>query len=259
MMALNRHKQPLGAYLDGEVSGLERLRVANHLQQCEPCAKDAAEWREIGDLLRATVSAEPLPAGLEGLAGGVVSRIRAESAQSWRAAFSRVFEDWHWIAVAGGSLSAAFVSTLIVSLLLQFGPTPHRDDSLAALITNLGSPAGTLFLFGTQDLSGKARPVLMQYVNGTGVSDGAVMPVSLNTPSDLGTESDLVSKLSNTLSSRGPLDSQSLHPKDRSYAESLLKDINKLHFPDDSARPSATVTVRQFILTTSVGVSAKGI
>lgn len=257
MNPLTRQHQPIGAYLDGEVSGLERLRVANHLEQCDSCARDAAEWREVGDLLRATAAAEPLPAGLDGLASGVVSRIRAEGAESWRAKLDRAFEDWHWFAVAGGSLTAAFVSTLVVSLLLQFGPTPHRDDSLAALITNLGSPAGTLFLFGTQDASGKTTPVVMRYVNGTDGTDGAVT-VSLNVPSDVVTESELVSRLSATLSARGALDSQSLHPKDRNYAESLLKQINGLHFPDDSARSSATIRVTQFLLQTSVGVSASG-
>lgn len=259
MNARRHHQLPLGPYLDGEVSGLERLRVANHLEQCGPCAKDAAEWREIGDLLRTTATAEPLPEGLEGLAGGVVSRIRAERAQSWHSMFMRAFDDWHWFAAIGGSFGAACVSTLLVALLLQFGPTPHRDDSLAGLLSNLQSPAGTLFLVGSQDTSGTATPILMRYLDGSGDNDGAVMQVSLNVPDSLVTEQDLVTKLSDTLSARGPLDSMSLHPKDRSYAETLLRDINKLHFPDDSARPSPTVRITQFLLMTSVGVSAKGI
>jgi hypothetical protein len=248
----NRHQQPLAAYLDGEVSGLERLRIANHLAQCESCATDAVEWREIGDLLRVTAAAEPLPVGLDGLAGGVISRVRAERSQSWRATMARAFEDWHWFAVAAGSLSAAFVSTLIVSLLLQFGPTPHRDDSLAALLTNLESPAGTLFLLGTQGPTGKSTSVFMQFDDGSGNRTLPIMPATLNAPNDL------VSELSQTLSSHGPLDSTALHPKDRLRAESLLDQINRWHF-NDTARPAAPLTISQFLFVTSVGVSAKGI
>ena len=86
---------------------------------------------------------------LDGLADGVISRARAEAAQSWRAIFARAIEDWHWAVVGLGSVAATSTTLLFFSMLLTFGPEPPSRESLAALMNNLRRPAGTVILMAT--------------------------------------------------------------------------------------------------------------
>ena len=98
-------------------------------------------------MFQTAVQQESVPPALDGLAGGVISRVRAESAQSWRAVFDRAFDDWHWTLVGAGSVASTFLTTTFLSMILAFGPAPRSEDSLSALISNLGSPAGMLFVY----------------------------------------------------------------------------------------------------------------
>src|SRR5262249_24344144 len=155
--------QNLGAFVDGELSGAERLRVSQHLAECRSCAAEAQALGELGDVLRAgAITSDPEPGTLDGLAGGVISRVRAERAQSWRAFGERFLDDWHHALVGAGSVAAAFISIAFVSAMLEFGPAPVRDDSLAALIANLNSPAGTLFVEATPISGRDYNSILMQ-------------------------------------------------------------------------------------------------
>ena len=106
----------LSAFADGELPGGEMLRVAEHLDLCRECASEVADIRGLGDGLRAAASGFSMPPALAGLADGVISRVRAEAAQSWRGVFSRAIEDWHWAVVGLGSLAATTTNLLFVSL-----------------------------------------------------------------------------------------------------------------------------------------------
>ena len=88
--------------------------------------------------------------------------IRAVVAGDARA---RAFDDWHWAIVGGGSLGATFVSTLLLSVMLALRAGARRGDSLSALLTNLGSPAGALFVCAspTGDATGR---IVLQVENG---------------------------------------------------------------------------------------------
>jgi len=44
--------QRLAEYVDGELSGTERLGVSRHLDSCVDCSEDASALRRVGDLLR---------------------------------------------------------------------------------------------------------------------------------------------------------------------------------------------------------------
>jgi len=133
-------REKLGAFVDGELLPAERPGVAKHLAACQFCAGEVETLRGLGDLLRTAAFEMPVHRGLDSLAARVVSRRRAESATSWIALWERASADWRWMIVGSGSLVATLASTLMVVGLLSFGPNPWRQDSLAALIGNFGSP-----------------------------------------------------------------------------------------------------------------------
>ena len=136
-------------FVDGELAGAEMLRVSQHLETCVTCADAVAGLRGLGAVLREAASVEAAVPPMLGLAGGVVSRIAAEESQSWRGIFRRGVDDWHWVIVGGGSVAATFISVVFAAALLLFGPVPVREDSLSALISNLGAPAGRLLIEAT--------------------------------------------------------------------------------------------------------------
>src|SRR4029079_12782810 len=95
-----------------------------------------------------------------------------------------------------GSVSAAFVSVMFVSMLLILGPAPQRDDSLAGKLNNLSSSAGTIFLLTTGDNKNSS---VVEFDDGGGPQVPArVMPAEFAMP----TESDLVAQLNSSLVSR---------------------------------------------------------
>ena len=155
----------LGPFLDGELDGTRMLRVSRHLETCPECASTLEDIGTVGRTLRDYAPADPPRAVFDGLAGAVVSRARAESAMSWRATFSRGFDDWHWALVGGGAIAATFVSTSLLSVMLAFGPTP-REDSLSAMTTSLASPAGFFFVYASPTGGPDEDVVMVQVANG---------------------------------------------------------------------------------------------
>lgn len=128
----------LNAFADGELRGDVLRSVSQHVDCCEDCAARVLEIGELGNLLRDGVAFESFPPDLAGLADGVVSRIRAEDHESWRGVFERATDDLHWVMVGVGSVAAAFLSALIVSVVVQSG-VGQRGDSLAAMLNTLAA------------------------------------------------------------------------------------------------------------------------
>ena len=125
-------RDQLEAFVDGELSGADRLEVAQHIQVCSNCATTVEELSIVGDALRESAEALESPVGeLSGLAAGVISRARVEAAMSWQGRMRRASEDWHWLVVVSGAVAASLVCFLALSALLAFGPEPGRRDSLA--------------------------------------------------------------------------------------------------------------------------------
>jgi hypothetical protein len=248
----------LGAFVDGELAGAEMLRVSEHLETCSRCAAEVADLKDTGSLLRAAAASEPLPPSLAGLAGGVVSRVRAESAQSWRRLFQTATEDWHWVIVGGGAVIATFVSMVFAGALLLFGPVPVREDSLSALINNLGSPAGRLLIEATTAADSK-DPMLMEVQTGStsggGASDTRVLPAMLG----FATERELVDLLTTALVPQsGRLVEFAKMPEvERKYAESLLDNLSRFRMGEPTYATVSALNVHRVRLVTNTGVSAK--
>jgi anti-sigma factor RsiW len=96
-------QQQLGPFVDGELTGAERLRVVHHLDQCENCASELGGLRALGETIRTLSGAsEPHAPDLAGLAAGVISRSRAEADLSWGAGVGGAPENRAGGGVGGG-------------------------------------------------------------------------------------------------------------------------------------------------------------
>ncbi|MEO7192135.1 MAG: hypothetical protein ABI051_13875 [Vicinamibacterales bacterium] len=253
-----RHE--LGPFVDGELRGAEMLMVSQHLSLCDECTREIRLIVETGESLRAC-ERQVGAIDLQGLASNVLSRRRAESEMSWRALAGRVFEDWHYTIVGAGSLAATFVSTLLVSLLLAFGPAPERQDSLAALISNLGASTGSFYVLGTP-AGEKNDAVVLQVANGwpaTATADaGMIFPVDYRAQ----TEAELVRELVEAVTHNGRvLTLDGMRLADRLKVEALLDDITRLRAlpPVSLALTRQTMDVHELRLVTSIGVSARSL
>jgi len=254
----NRVRTQLGAFVDGELGGAERLALSRHLEACADCIEEERALRDVGELLRGGAMALP-PPDLAGLSGGLISRLHAEQAQSWRALFSRAIEDWHWALVGAGSLAAGAVSILFVSALLWFGPSPSRADSLEALLNNLGAPAGTLLLVTT---SNGRDPMVMQFENGSmdGESALVAVPVSFSNPGGP-SEGDLTAALSEAIvGSDGRVNGLlGMSRPARKHTEALLNEIQRLRYPSPNGWGDSPVGVLRLGLVTSTICTGKAL
>lgn len=131
-------RNQLNAFADGELRGDALRRVSHHVEQCSVCSASVDDISDLGNILRSGLELEAELPDLAGLADGVVSRVRAENHESWRGMFERATEDLHWVLVGVGSVAAAFVSALVVSVVVQ-SSVGQRGDSLAAMLNTLAA------------------------------------------------------------------------------------------------------------------------
>jgi len=233
----------IGAFVDNELSGAERLRVAQHLDACVPCASEADDLRRLGSSLRESAAAIPATDALAGLADGVVSRIRAEQAQSWGVFVDRVFDGWHWVLAGSGALAAGLSSVAFVLALLQFGPAPSRRDSLAALIQSLDS----------------ASPAAASWATTVG-DDHNQQLVFMDSGTDLrSTQQALVSALGDTLTRRGKsIDLFTMSADQRALAEALFARLDRMRTSDIGGSTNS-IRFNTIRLLTSTSVTAHGL
>jgi hypothetical protein len=213
----------LEPFVDGELVGVDRLRVAQHLETCATCASEAQAIREIGESLRQRAVGVPLHQ-LAGLASSVVSRTRAEKALSWQSRLARACEDWHWAIVGLGSCAATLISTLLVSAILTFGPAPERQDSLSGVIKRSGD---AFVLACAERLSIPEDIMLLDY------DAGSAHRLSFGPCSRPQTEADLVGDLAATFERHGSVLALSrMDPADRLKVEALLDEILRLRLAE---------------------------
>jgi anti-sigma factor RsiW len=252
-------REHLGAYVDGELRPGDRSLVAAHLADCGDCQSALQSIRDLGDLLRARSAAAPEPGDLAGLAAGVISRARAEESQSWRSLLQRGMEDWHWALIGAGSLAAAVVSVLIAAAICAFGPRPARDDSLAALLNNLQTPAGTLLMIATP-VGRDQVPMLMQFDNGepaVAYSAPAVLPAGFAGPSG----NDLAVALAQAVVGKdGRMsDLRTMSQRDRMQTEALLQEIQRLRAVPMASWSGRRVNIQKLGFFTNTQVTGKAL
>ena len=245
----------LAAFVDGELRGASVLEVINHIEACRECAAEVAYLRSIGDTIRSTIQVESGPL-LEGLASTVISRTRAESAESWPGIFRRAREDWHWMIVGSGAVAATLVSTLALSAILAFGPKPDRADSISSYYTNLGAPAGDLYFLATP-VGQDQEPVWLDETGGLASSARVVQASWFVTRARA--EAELVGALQDAVTDGGhTLALNRMSPQRRRLTESLLAEISRYR-TTGPIPPGAPLEVHEVRLEASARVTAKGL
>jgi len=240
----------LGAYADDELPGAARLAISEHLDACYACASELSGLRSIGDALRlGSEYNSALNPALAGLASGVTSRIRAEQAQSWRALWSRMFDDWHWVAVGLGSMAGAFVTLLLASTMVVTSVTQ---------LTQMNARAGTLYIIALPE-SGRGGAVMLEFEQSLGA---ARTDARLAVPASIGWQAEraLVSALDEVLMRSGrPASLVGLSRADREEILALLKEISDFRNVEPVRRPGGLTNVSGIHLDVRTSVTASGI
>ncbi len=125
-------------YLDGAVSGRQMQAIAAHLDQCEACRGEFAQWRTLQQTLASLKTAKP-PVDLGLRLRLAISHEQAARRSSWRDAFSLAWQNTLRpvaLQVAGGVACAiALIGT--ITLLLGVVPPPNavlaNDEPLGAI------------------------------------------------------------------------------------------------------------------------------
>jgi hypothetical protein len=244
----------LNAYADGELEPAERRVLSRHLDGCADCQARLDALRRVGDLVRQHAPAHDNAHVLDGLAAGVIGRVRAEEAQSWAATFRRALEDCYWAWVGAGSLSAAICSLLFVSALWGFGAQRAGEDSLAAILDRLQTPAGQIWVIATP--AGRDQlPMLMEFagtVADRDVAPSGALPTGFSGPNG----GELAFALSQAVvRPDGRLsDWRAMSKHDRLRAETLLDEIQHLGAIPAASWSDRRVSIQKlgFIINTSV-------
>jgi hypothetical protein len=246
----------LGTFVDDELSGADMLRVSQHLAVCAGCAAEVETLRRLGDQVRRAVIVPPIE--IAGLASSVIGRTRAESAISWRALADRAAGDWHWTIVGAGSIIATCMSTGVLSLILALGPGPERVDSLSALITNLSSPAGPLYVYAATAVK-DGDSVLFQLDNGEPATSPVAAAFAMRPNGYDRSDAELVGALADAMIREDRIVAlYAMSPVDRRRAEDLFGEIKRRRSAG-VVGVSAAVNVIEVRLTTETSVLAKGL
>ena len=238
----------LGAYVDDELPGAERILVSEHLEDCHHCARELESLSEIGQALRLGSKGGNVDHMLAGLASGVTSRIGAERSQSWGATWNRIFDDWHWVGIGVGAVAGAFVTLVVASSMLVTSITQ---------LEQMHARAGTLYLIALPQ-DGRGGPVMLEFEQGlgTGRPDTRVaMPASLGWQA----ERALVAALDEKLVHSGrPVSLQHLSKADREDVLALLKEIGNVRYVEPARRPGGLTNVSGMHLKIDTSITAAG-
>jgi len=223
------------------------------LEACAEWAGESPALRGLGGALRVAAVRTVTTDALSGLAGGVTSRVKAEDQQSWTASWNRVFEDWHWVAVGLGAVTAAMAMCTLASLMLY--------SSISQLM-QMNARAGTLYLIALPE-GGQGEPVVMQYEESLSASvsnptkaDALAMPASFGWQA----ERALVAALDNTLSRNGrTANLRDLPILRREEIRALLQAIPAVTNLEPARRPGGLTIVSGMHLVMTTSVVASGI
>ena len=238
----------LGAYVDDELRGAERLLVSEHLEDCHHCARELESLSGIGQALRLGVQGVSVDHMLAGLASGVTSRIGAEQSQSWRATWNRIFDDWHWVGVGLGSVAGALMTFVVASAMLVTSITQ---------LEQMNARAGTLYLIALPQ-DGRGEPIMLEFEQSLGSArpdTRVAMPASLGWQAERALVAALDEKLVN---SGRPASLRDLSKVDREDILALLKEIADFRYVEPARRPGGLTNVSGMHLKIDTSVTAAG-
>lgn len=149
-------RRRLTAFHDRELPVADQIAVAAHIESCPPCARDAAALSELTEVIRGSVPASGADReDLSGLRADILSRLGQERDGMLPARLQRFRDDVHLVWIGMAAAAATLICGTLVAGVLYYA-SPERDDSLAALITALGSP-------GSNENPVRLQPYNMQF------------------------------------------------------------------------------------------------
>jgi hypothetical protein len=114
-------RRQLSAFHDGELPVGDQIAVQAHLRECPACAAEARELDDLGHGLRTgALSVAVQPDVWEGLPSIVVSRMKAEDAESISGRTGRFFEDLHFVWAALGATGSTVACMALIFTIFYY-------------------------------------------------------------------------------------------------------------------------------------------
>jgi hypothetical protein len=130
-------RRQLSAFHDGELPVGEQVAVEVHLRGCSACAAEAREMDALGTCVRSgAVSNGVEPEFWEGLPSIVVSRMKAEDAESFSGRTGRLFEDLHLVWAALGATGATVACLAIIFTICYYAVTSPVGSNQNPVVPN---------------------------------------------------------------------------------------------------------------------------
>lgn len=130
-------RRKLSAFHDGELPVSEQIALQAHLRECPDCAAEVREMDELADGLRAgAAAAEVSPEVWHGLPSMVVSRMKAEDAESISGLTGRFFEDMHLVWAFLGATGATVACLALIFTIFYFGITSPAGSNMNPMVMN---------------------------------------------------------------------------------------------------------------------------
>lgn len=242
------------AFIDDRVPGQVRLRIAEHLETCASCAGEVRAIVGVGEAIRGALTSDAvIDRRLSGLGPRVVERVRAEERLSRNGWLAQALDGWHWTIVGAGSVVGTLLTTSLLSLILAFGPTPARDDSLSALLGNLAESPGYIFIEAALLDNGQVTE-LLQVQNGQPAASRVVTALVTSSPGATRSEAQVVDELAATVTRDGRVLSLAAMDKEtRERTEALFTELTNISLRKRSTGSlERTLNVRGVRLVTSI-------
>jgi hypothetical protein len=177
-------RRRLSAFHDGELPVGEQIAVQAHVRECPACAAEMRELDELGSCLRAgALATEFQPEELEGLPSAVVSRMKAEDAESISGRTGRLFEDLHLVWAALGATGATVACVAVIYLISWFAILPPAGYNKNPAVPNaaMNLPSASLNTpFPSKPLLDEGGLVLL--LDAVVTSDGRIARLDLIQP-----------------------------------------------------------------------------
>lgn len=247
-------RDDLDAFADGELRGDDLRYVSQHIETCVRCWEEVEIRRNVGGMIRESAGHWHRMQPPAGLASGVVTRFRAESAQSWWALINRSVEDWQWVIVGGGATVATCLLMFFCSAVLLLGTSTNTEEGLSTLASNYKTSAGALYAEVSQQGAKGGNVMLVQL--DTSAARDETLPAVFDREDD---ERLWVDALARTLGPSGSTSLAGLPEQSRKRAEWLVDNITRMRGVEPQVGPMNTLKVYRLHLVTNTEVTAKGL
>ncbi len=142
-------RRRLAEYHDGELTIDQRVAIQSHLSACPACGADGQDLHLVTSALRSAAVDRAYAVDshdLDGLAAGVISRLRAEQEESFPFAVRRMFEDLHLVWAALSATAATCVCLALTIGIVYFSGSEHPNSIAAgiSLRTNVGTDSNPI-------------------------------------------------------------------------------------------------------------------